>query len=159
MPLERQAPSFAAVSGCPGEQCPPPVPDRVPACANPETAGRYAAPRGRAHASRGAGQHEAWSGCPPAVALDSAGQVRAALAGALAAGVTVLVADMTATAYCSLEGVHALLRARRAAEAAGAQLRLAAVRPAVRRALELTGTSGLLPVYRTLEAARDGRGR
>jgi anti-anti-sigma regulatory factor len=56
---------------------------------------------------------------PAAVDLDSAGQVRAALAGALAAGVTVLIADMTATAYCSLEGVHALLRARRAAEASG----------------------------------------
>jgi len=96
---------------------------------------------------------------PAAVDLDSAGQVRAALASALAAGVTVLIADMTATAYCTLEGVHALLQARRAAEAAGAQFRLAAVRPGVQRALEMTGTSGLLPMYPTLEAARDGQPR
>jgi anti-anti-sigma regulatory factor len=42
---------------------------------------------------------------------------------------------MTATGYCTLEGMAALLRARRAAEAAGAQFRLAAVRPAVQRVL------------------------
>jgi hypothetical protein len=36
-------------------------------------------------------------------------------------------------------------------------LRLAAVRPAVQRVLGLTGTSGLLRLYLTLDAARDGR--
>jgi hypothetical protein len=51
---------------------------------------------------------------PAEIDLDSAAQVQAALAGALAAGVTVLVADMTATVYCTMEGVQALLRARRA---------------------------------------------
>ena len=72
---------------------------------------------------------------------------------ALAAGVTVLIADMTVTAYCTLEGVHALIQ-----EAAGAQLRLAAVRPAVQRVLDRTGTSRLLRLYPTLEAARDAVG-
>ena len=47
-----------------------------------------------------------------------------------------------------------LLRARRAAEAAPAQLRLAAVRPEVRRVLEMTGTSRLLRQYPTLAAAQ-----
>jgi anti-anti-sigma regulatory factor len=61
---------------------------------------------------------------PAGIDHDSAGQVHAALARALTAGVTVLVADMTATGYCTLEGVQALLRARRAAQAAGAQFRL-----------------------------------
>ncbi len=87
----------------------------------------------------------------------AAGQVQAALARALTAGVTVLVADMTATTYCTREGVQALLRARRAAQAAGAQFRLAAVAPAVRRILEITGTSTLLSVYPGLDAARDGK--
>lgn len=96
---------------------------------------------------------------PAEIDLDSAEDVRTAVARALAAGVTVLVADMTATVYCTLEGVQALLRARRAAEAAGAQLRLAAVRPAVQRVLDLRGTSGLLRLYPSLDAARDGRPR
>lgn len=95
---------------------------------------------------------------PAEIDLDSAGRVHAALTSALAGDITVLVADMTATAYCSLEGVQALLRARRAAEAAGAQFRLAAVQPAVRRVLDLTGTSGLLRLYPAPEAAaRDGQ--
>jgi hypothetical protein len=55
--------------------------------------------------------------------------------------------------------VAALLRARRATEAAGAQLQLAAVRPAVQRVLDLTGTSGLLRPYPSLAAARDGQAR
>ncbi len=87
---------------------------------------------------------------------DNAGQVRAELAGGLAPGVTVLVADMTATTWCSLEGVQVLVRARRAAEAAGAQLRLAAVRPEVRRVLDRTGTGSLLRLYPTLAAAQGG---
>lgn len=92
---------------------------------------------------------------PAEIDLGTAGQVRAALTSALTPGVTVLVADMTATGYCTLEGVQALMQARRAAEAAGAQLRLAAMRPAVRRVLDRTGTSGLLRQYPGLEAARD----
>jgi anti-sigma B factor antagonist len=94
---------------------------------------------------------------PVEIDPDTAEHVHAALTRALAGGVTVLVADMAGTDYCTLEGVQALLRARRAAEAAGAQLRLAAVRPAVQRVLGLTGTSGLLRLYPTLDAARDGR--
>jgi anti-anti-sigma factor len=95
---------------------------------------------------------------PAEIDLDSAGHVLAALTSALAAGVTVLVADMTATAWCTLEGVAALVHGSRAAEAAGAQLRLAAVQPAVQRRLDLTGTSGVLHLYPTLDAARDGQG-
>ena len=96
---------------------------------------------------------------PAGIDLNGAEQVQAALTRGLAAGVTVLIADMTTTAYCTLEGVQALLRARRAAAAAGAQFRLAAVRPAVQRVLEMTGTSVLLRMYPTLEAARDGQAR
>ncbi|HEU5421027.1 MAG TPA: STAS domain-containing protein [Streptosporangiaceae bacterium] len=86
----------------------------------------------------------------------SAEQAGTALARALAGGATVLIADMTATAYCSLEGVHALLRARAAASAAGAQLRLAAVQPVVRRVLKVTGASILLHPFPTVSAARAG---
>jgi anti-anti-sigma factor len=94
---------------------------------------------------------------PAEIDHDSADQVHAALTGALTSGVTVLVADMTATTYCTLEGVRALLRAHRAAQAAGAHLRLAAVTPAVRRILEITGTSKMLSMDPGPDAARDGQ--
>jgi len=108
------------------------------------------------------GRLAAWVGVrvvelPAEIDHDSASDVQAALTSALTAGVTVLVADMTATGYCSLEGVQVLVRGRRAAQAAGAQFRLAAVAPAVRRILEFTGTSALLGVYSGLDAARDGQ--
>jgi anti-sigma B factor antagonist len=96
---------------------------------------------------------------PAEIDHDSADQAQAALTGALAAGVTVLVADMTATTYCTLEGVRALLRAHRAAQAAGAHLRLAGVAPAVQRILEITGTSKVLSIDPGLDAARDGQAR
>jgi anti-sigma B factor antagonist len=96
---------------------------------------------------------------PAVIDLDSAAQVRAALTGALATGITVLIADMTATTCCTLEGVAALWHARRAAEAAGAQLRLAAVCLAVRRKLEIIAIDQLLGIYPSLDAARDGQAR
>ncbi len=94
---------------------------------------------------------------PAAIDQDSAGQVQAALVSALTAGVTALVADMTATGYCNLEGVQALVRARRAAQAAGAQFRLAAVQPAVQAILDRTGTSTLLGADPATYASRDGQ--
>ena len=93
---------------------------------------------------------------PAGIDLDNAEQVHTMLTGVLAAGVSVVVADMAATGYCTLEGVQALLRAHRATGAAGAQLRLAQVRPGIQRVLELTGTIRLLRPYPTLDAARAG---
>lgn len=93
---------------------------------------------------------------PAGIDLDNAEQVHAMLTGVLAAGVSVVVADMAATGHRTLEGVQALLRAHRAAGAAGAQLRLAQVRPGVARILELTGTIGLLRPYPSLDAVRAG---
>ena len=93
---------------------------------------------------------------PSGIDLDNAVQVRAALAQALTGGVTVLVADMTATTWCTLEGLQMLLQSRAATEAAGVQLRLAGVQPAVQHLLERTGTIGLLRLYPSLDAALDG---
>jgi anti-sigma B factor antagonist len=94
---------------------------------------------------------------PAEIDHDSADQVHAALTSALTPGVTELVAHLTATTYCTLEGVRALLRAHRAAQAAGARLRLAAVAPAVARILEITGTSKLLGTDTRLNAVPDGQ--
>jgi anti-sigma B factor antagonist len=94
---------------------------------------------------------------PAGIDLDNAAQVRATLAQALTGGVTVLVADMTATTWCTLEGLQVLLHSRAAADAVAVQLRLAGVQPAVRRLLERTGTIGLLSLYPSLPAALDCR--
>ena len=94
---------------------------------------------------------------PAGIDLDNAEQVHTMLTGVLAAGVSVVVADMAATGYCTLEGVQALLRAHRATGAAGAQLRLAQVRPGIQRVLELTGTIRLLRPYPTLDAAEPAK--
>jgi len=93
---------------------------------------------------------------PAGIELDNAARVRAVLTRALTGSVTVLVADMTATTWCTLEGLQVLLQSRAAADAAGVQLRLAGVHPAVRRLLERTGTNMLLRLYPSLDEALDG---
>lgn len=86
---------------------------------------------------------------------DSAEHVAAALTAGLTSGL-VVIADLAATSYCTLEGLAALLAARTTVTAAGAQLRLAAAGPAVRQLLERTGTRQVLGLYATVTAARDG---
>ncbi len=93
---------------------------------------------------------------PAGIDLDNAAQVRASLTQALSGGATVLVADMTATTWCTLEGLQALLQSRAAADSAAVQLRLAGVQPAVQRLLERTGAIGLLRLYPSLDGAVDG---
>jgi len=90
---------------------------------------------------------------PAELDLASAAQVRTALMQAVD-GARVLVADMAATSSCTLEGVQVLLQARAAAARAGAQLRLAAAGPAIRRVLERTGTDRVLRLYPSLEEAQ-----
>jgi anti-anti-sigma regulatory factor len=92
---------------------------------------------------------------PDLLNYDSADQVVAALTAGLARGL-VVIADLAATSYCTLEGLAALLRAHTTVTAAGAQLRLAGAGPAVRQLLERTGTGQVLAAYATVTAARDG---
>jgi anti-anti-sigma factor len=91
---------------------------------------------------------------PGELDADSADEVRAALMAAVD-GNPVPVADLSGTAYCSLERLAVLLQAR--AAVAGVQLRLAAARPAVRQLLERTGVGQALALYPSVDAARDGR--
>ena len=80
---------------------------------------------------------------PAELTWANVGEVRDLLARALD-GATVLVADMTATTYCALEGLAVLLAAHAAAAAAGAQLWLASPGPVVRQLLARTGASQIL---------------
>jgi anti-sigma B factor antagonist len=91
---------------------------------------------------------------PGCVDVGNAMDVRAALAGELRDGVRVLVADLAATASLALEGLQVLVLVRAAAARRGAELRLAAARPAVARYLELTGTARMFPLYDSVDRAR-----
>jgi anti-anti-sigma regulatory factor len=68
-------------------------------------------------------------------------------------GVTVVIADMTPTAFCDTSCFRNLLMAHEAAGAAGAQLRLVVHPGAVWRALTMLGFDRLLSVYPSLESA------
>ncbi|MFF5973313.1 STAS domain-containing protein [Streptomyces sp. NPDC012769] len=58
-----------------------------------------------------------------------------------------LVVDLAQVGFCDSSGLNLLLRTRAAAVAAGMDLRLAAVAPAVRRVLELTGADTVFSLY------------
>jgi anti-sigma B factor antagonist len=85
-------------------------------------------------------------------------QVQDTLTRALEHGAAVLVADAATTTFCDCAGVSALVLAHQRAAAAGAQLRVAAASPAMRRILKLTGADQVLDTYPTLAAAQADRG-
>jgi anti-anti-sigma factor len=91
---------------------------------------------------------------PAVLDLANAMDVRNELDELLVNGVTILIADMTATTTLALEGLQALVLVRATAIRRGSQLRLAAPQPAVRQYMNLTGTSGLIPLYDTIDQAR-----
>jgi anti-sigma B factor antagonist len=76
------------------------------------------------------------------------------LAAALAPGVGIVIADMTATTFCDSSGVHAIMRAHERATAQKTVLRLA-VSPtgSVHRVLQLTGAVLIMPVHSSVQEA------
>jgi anti-sigma B factor antagonist len=91
---------------------------------------------------------------PAEIDVTNAGQVLAALASALAPGVSLVIADMTSTIFCDTSGVRALVEAHDLAAADDIGFRLA-IPPdgSVRRVLELTGIIRLLSVYLGMDEA------
>lgn len=71
------------------------------------------------------------------------------------AGHTRLVADVSGVEYTSSAGLRALLGTVKDARRRGGDLRLAAVRPNVRKVLELSGFTSILKLYDDVEAAVD----
>jgi anti-anti-sigma factor len=65
----------------------------------------------------------------------------------------VVVADLAAITYCTLEGLVVLVHAASAAAACGAQLRLAGAHSQLRQLLERTGAAGALDVYPSVPGA------
>src|SRR5262245_40882234 len=90
---------------------------------------------------------------PDEIDAVNAERVGADLQAAFGPGVTVVVADMTATTFCDSAGIRALVLAHSQAAASGAELRLAVSSASVLRILALVGLDGLLAVYPSLPEA------
>ena len=101
----------------------------------------------------------AWAGrravvaFPEHVDMSNAAQIREQLLAVFDRGAAVVIADMSATAWCDYVGIDAVARACQQATVCRAELRLVATSPAVRRLLAAEGLDRLVPVYSSLEAA------
>lgn len=93
---------------------------------------------------------------PAEIDVTNAVQVQALVTAALTPGVTVVIADLTATRFCDSAGLRHLLLAHRQAGRAGVQLRLV-IPPGspVDRVTELTGIGRYVAVYPTIELATE----
>jgi anti-sigma B factor antagonist len=96
---------------------------------------------------------------PAEIDMATAPAIGEQVAAALAPGVRVVIADMTATTFCDSAGITMLIRAKKRAAAHGAELRLVLSCPNVVRVLKMQGVDAVLPVYHSLKQARAGPGR
>ena len=90
---------------------------------------------------------------PEHVDMSNAAQIREQLLAVFDRGAAVVIADMSATAWCDYVGIDAVARACQQAAVHRAELRLVATAPAVQRLLAAEGLDRLVPVYSSLEAA------
>lgn len=80
------------------------------------------------------------------------------LAEAMAAGTTVVIADMTATMSCDARGAHTLAVAHRRAVLGGMGLRVVVATWSVRRIFTITGLDDVLAIYPDLPSAQAAPG-
>ena len=93
---------------------------------------------------------------PVSMDASNAGQIGEELLSIINGGVTVLIADMTATIWCDHAGEDAVVRAFQRAVISGTELRLVVTAEHVSRALSLSGLGHLVPSYPSREAATAG---
>lgn len=91
---------------------------------------------------------------PAEIDLANSGEVGELLLSVLRQDPDTITADLTRTTFCDSAGIHALVRANRQARARGAELRLAVSESPVRRVLELTGLTQIIPVYPDIQQSR-----
>ena len=93
---------------------------------------------------------------PAEIDAANAHRLSADLHEALVSGVTNVVVDMTATAFCDSRGVRALVLASQWGEANGAELRLVPSAEVI-RILTVMGLDGWLTIYPSLGEALAGK--
>jgi anti-anti-sigma factor len=92
---------------------------------------------------------------PAEIDLSNAEQVYDQLSAALVSGAAVVIADFTGTRFCDCACLNRLLRVHNQAASHNAQLRLVIPPGApVREVVKLLGLDQQLPVYASLETAR-----
>ncbi len=92
---------------------------------------------------------------PAEIDLSNAEQVYDRLSAALASGAAVVIADFTGTRFCDCACLNRLLRVHNQAAGHNAQLRLVIPPGApVREVVKLLGLDQQLPVYASIETAR-----
>lgn len=91
----------------------------------------------------------------PDVEIDAANadHLRAAIAGALAAGPRLLVIDLGATQFCDSTGLSVLVRAHKRLAEEGGELRLVARAPTLLRIFAVTGMDSMFRIFGTRDAA------
>lgn len=90
---------------------------------------------------------------PAEIDIANGAAVGQQLCSAFAPGVTIVIADMTATVFCDSSGVSQLVLAHHCAAAHRAQLRLVVPHDQVLGVLKVTGVDHMLAVYPSLDAA------
>jgi anti-sigma B factor antagonist len=90
---------------------------------------------------------------PAEIDMANADALGEQLAAALAPGVRVVIADMTATTFCGSSGLTTLIRASKRAAANGSELRLLLPCPNVLKIMKMQGVDAVLPIFFSLEEA------
>jgi anti-anti-sigma factor len=88
---------------------------------------------------------------PDEIDITNANQIGESLLRHLHTGITLLVVDMSATTFCDVAGVRAVLRVQEQARVRGADLRVLAAAARVRRVFDLLGVD--VRIYPDLETA------
>jgi anti-anti-sigma factor len=88
---------------------------------------------------------------PDEIDITNADQVGESLLRHVHTGITLLVVDMSATTFCDVAGVRAVLRAQEQARAHGADLRVITAAAQVRRVFDLLGVD--VRIYPDLKTA------
>jgi anti-sigma B factor antagonist len=94
---------------------------------------------------------------PAEIDIANAEDVGEQLRSAFTHGVTLVIADLTATVFCDSSGLRQLLVAHRRAQARHAQVRFAIPHREVIGVLKVTELDRLLSVYPNLDAAMSAR--
>ena len=90
---------------------------------------------------------------PEEIDITIAGSLRAALLTAAARGHGTFVVDMSRTRFCDSSGLHALVAARKRAQAKGGDVLLVRPGAAVLRIFAITGLDLVFPSFPSLEEA------